>query len=149
MIIEVEHQGKLYQLDTEKFHDLSIPYNFNGPQPNYYDVETGQAVPLEEGGKKWSVAEGAGCNVMEVNFNVHCTGTHTECVGHLLNKESNVSANLKNLIVSAVLVTIKPQPFGDCPDQYHAEVGASEKVISADRFSIELSLKSSVVRLVS
>ncbi len=134
MIIQATHNDRKYSLDTSKFIDLSIPYNFNGPQPNFYDVEPGKLKSLVAGDQSWSVAEGAGCNVPEINMNIHCTGTHTECVGHLLEKDSDVSACLENFLMSAILITINPQPFGDCPDRYHAAVEDDESVISTDRF---------------
>ena len=134
MIIQATHNDRKYSLDTSKFIDLSIPYNFNGPQPNFYDVEPGKLKSLEAGEKSWSVTKGSGCNVPEISMNIHCTGTHTECVGHLLEKESDVSACLENFLMSAILVTITPQPFGDCPDKYHAAVEDKESVISTDRF---------------
>ena len=30
------------------------------------------------------VNDESGCNVMSINQNIHCTGTHTECAGHIL-----------------------------------------------------------------
>ena len=134
MIIQTTHNDRKYSLDTSKFIDLSIPYNFNGPQPNFYDVEPGKLKSLEAGGQSWSVAEGAGCNVPEISMNIHCSGTHTECVGHLLDQDSDVSACMKNFLMSAILVTITPQPFEGCPDNYHAGIGDNESIISADIF---------------
>ena len=79
------------------------------------------------------MSEGTGCNVPEVSLNIHCTGTHTECVGHLLEKSGSITENLQDLLFSAVLITAKPQLFGDCPDRYHAATEDNESVISADR----------------
>ena len=95
MIISLQHQGKAYTIDTSHFIDLSIPYHFNGPQPNFYDVNPGKLIPLKVGEKSYSVRDGAGCNVPEISMNIHCTGTHTECVGHLL--EQNNYHYLQNL----------------------------------------------------
>ena len=50
MIVSLQHEGKTYTLDTSNFLDLSIPYNFNGHQPNYYDVKAGRLRPLKTGG---------------------------------------------------------------------------------------------------
>ena len=136
MIIQTTHNDRKYSFDTSRFIDLSIPYNFNGPQPNFYDVEPGKLKSLEAGGQSWSVAEGAGCNVPEISMNIHCSGTHTECVGHMLDQDSDVSACMKNFLMSAILVTISPQSFADCPDRYHATIGDKESVIPADRFFI-------------
>ena len=44
MIISIIHNNKDYCIDTKDSIDISIPYNFNGAQPNFYDVKTGHAV---------------------------------------------------------------------------------------------------------
>ena len=60
MIVSLQHQRKVYTLDTSLFVDLSIPYHFNGPQPNYYDVNPGKLIPFKVGEKSYSVRDGAG-----------------------------------------------------------------------------------------
>ena len=42
MIIRINHNNEEYEIDTSHVVDLSIPYNFNGKQPNFYDVKKGQ-----------------------------------------------------------------------------------------------------------
>jgi len=42
MNIKTIHQKIEYAIDTEKVIDISIPYNFNGKQPNFFDVEKGK-----------------------------------------------------------------------------------------------------------
>ena len=59
MIIKTIHQKIEYSIDTEKVIDISIPYNFNGKQPNFYDVEKGKLSPLKTGSELLSVADGA------------------------------------------------------------------------------------------
>jgi len=55
MIIKTIHQKIEYSIDTEKVIDISIPYNFNGKQPNFYDVGKGKLSPLKTGSKLWSL----------------------------------------------------------------------------------------------
>ena len=47
MIIKVYHNNKDYKIDTKQSIDISIPYNFNGAQPNFYDVNPGELTPLK------------------------------------------------------------------------------------------------------
>ena len=42
MIISISHNKKDYRVDTKNAFDISIPYVFNGDQPNFYDVPEGQ-----------------------------------------------------------------------------------------------------------
>ena len=108
MIISISHNKKDYRIDTKNSFDISIPYEFNGAQPNYYDVKEGQLTPLISGETTYSVSDGAGCNVPEISLNIHCSGTHTECVGHLLEKPGDVGMLLKDVMISAVLITVDP-----------------------------------------
>ena len=66
MIIKVYHNNKDYKIDTKQSIDISIPYNFNGAQPNFYNVNPGQSTPLKSGETIYSVSSGAGCNVPEI-----------------------------------------------------------------------------------
>ena len=132
MIVSLQHQRKVYTLDTSLFVDLSIPYHFNGPQPNYYDVNPGRLVPLKLGKKSYSVVDGAGCNVPEISMNIHCTGTHTECVGHLLEQNNSVTECIEDLFFPAVLITVQPILFSACPDNYHVAVQEGEQVINRE-----------------
>jgi len=137
MIIKITQDKKEYTIDTSQSVDLSIPYHFNGPQPNFYDVGMGALSPLKRGPYSWSVAEGAGCNVPEISMNIHCSGTHTECVGHLLEDTGDIGSLLTYPFISAVLITVEPETYGDCTDRYHCSVNENEKVISLERFIIK------------
>ena len=130
MIVSLQHEGKTYTLDTSNFLDLSIPYHFNGHQPNYYDVKAGRLRPLKAGGISYSVKDGAGCNVSEISMNIHCTGTHTECVGHLIDQSSSVSEYIKDLFLPTILITVQSMPFSACQDSYHVDVDGNEQVIN-------------------
>jgi len=134
MILSTIHNGIEYQIDTGQTVDLSIPYNFNGKQPNFYDVEKGKLSPLKKEGNSWSVANGAGCNVPEISMNIHCSGTHTESVGHLLKNSGDIGQLLTQPLISVILITVEPESYGECTDHYHCSVNENENVISAERF---------------
>ena len=101
MIIKASHNNQDYRIDTKQSIDISIPYNFNGAQPNFYDVNPGESIPFKSGEKSYSVADGAGCNIPEISMNIHCTGTHTEYVGHLLENPGDIGMVLKDIFIPA------------------------------------------------
>ena len=137
MITSIKHNRKTHVIDTSIFKDLSIPYNFNGPQPNFFDVKPGMSTAYKSGTLSYSISDGAGCNIPEISMNIHCTGTHTECVGHLLEKNGSVSECIQDLYMPTVLLTVRPKLFSECSDGYHVAVKGDEKVISKE--SIEVS----------
>ena len=130
MIISISHNNKDYRIDTKNSFDISIPYDFNGDQPNFYDVAEGQLKHLQSGGTIYSVAEGAGCNVSEVSLNIHCSGTHTECAGHLLANPGDVGMLLKDIMIPTVLITVNTSLFCNSGESYHCNVGDNEQIIT-------------------
>ena len=138
MILTVDHNGKSYRVDTEVFHDLSIPYDFEGDQPNFYEVDRGSVQPFDSGKQKWSTQMGASCNVMEISLNVHCTGTHTETVGHLSQTPVPIRELLTDVLFPAGLITVTPTKFAPTPKRYHVEVGDDELVLERAQFEREL-----------
>ncbi len=132
MKIKVIHNMIEYNLDTNNVYDISIPYNFNGNQPSFYNVNKGQLKYLESDGLIYSVQNGASCNVPEVNFNIHCTGTHTEFVGHILKDSGDIGMLLKDLMIPAILITVNPVVFTSSNDTYHVDVNDDEYVITKD-----------------
>mgnify|MGYP001270558359 CR=1 FL=1 len=131
-IITLEHGTKKFKIDTSKFIDISIPYNFNGLQPNFYNVIPGKMKSFEDNNKCYSVKEGAGCNVLEISMNIHCTGTHTECIGHIIEEKRSIPSFINNLFIPAVLITVKPVIFEECDDIYHVQLQNDEKVLSKE-----------------
>ena len=135
MIIKVYHNNKDYKIDTKQSIDISIPYNFNGAQPNFYDVNPGELTPLKFGETSYSVADGAGCNVPEISMNIHCTGTHTEYVGHLLEDPGDIGMVFKDILIPTVLITVHPKLFNDLKEFYHFSINDNELLISAESIS--------------
>ena len=48
MNVEIKIEGKKYFIDFSKYSDLSIPINFNGQQPNTYNVEKASSVTYRD-----------------------------------------------------------------------------------------------------
>lgn len=130
MIIKIIHNNENYKLDTNNSIDISIPYQFNNKQPNFFDVNPGVSSPLILNNNIYSVQSGASCNVSEIKMNIHCTGTHTECVGHILKDPGDIGTMLNDIILPSLLISVEPKPFELTKDLYHCSVKKNELVIS-------------------
>jgi arylformamidase len=117
----IEIGGKRYSFDESSPIDISIPLRFNGPQPNAFGVDPASAKVLGD------TRKGATVNFEEYTFTPHCSGTHTECVGHITNDRISVGGCLKDAFLTAALVSV--------------DVGASpeDKAITADELKAGLS----------
>ncbi len=85
--------------------DLSIPLEFNGPQPNHFGAAPAQARPMRAGEFTGDTRLGGSCNAHSLTLNPHCNGTHTECVGHLTTTRVSINDVCPALPLLAGLVT--------------------------------------------
>jgi kynurenine formamidase len=59
------------------------------------------------------VSEGASVNFNTITFNPHAHGTHTECVGHISEKEYSVNGQLSHYFYTAQVISVTPESVGD------------------------------------
>lgn len=95
--------NKVYQFDANVYHDISIPLKFNEKQPLNYGVNFASSKPLG------SVEKGDACNFDQLELVPHCNGTHTECVGHISKENIAIQNELKDVLISAALITVNPE----------------------------------------
>ena len=138
MIVKLFHNELEYIIDTSKAVDISIPYIFNGNQPNLYNVKEGSSKPLKSNNIDWSVSLGASCNVPEISMNIHCTGTHTETVGHLLRDNGNIGKIFTELFLPTVLITVDPEIAKKTNDKYHCDINEDELIITLKIVKLQL-----------
>lgn len=124
--------GHAYRTQGEAL-DISIPLNFNGPQPGSYGVPPASTSPYRDGQWIGDVNQGGSCNFGEVRLTPHCNGTHTESVGHLANEAIPVHRILTDSLIPATLVTVLPQAAAEVTESYDPACQASDQVISRER----------------
>ena len=151
MKINVKHNNNTYILNVNKTFDISIPLDFNGQQPNFYNVNKANVKPLKTDVISWSVKENAPCNVPEISLNIHCSSTHTESVGHLLSTGIDIGKIVGDILIPSLLITIEPELLED-NEKYHVKIKKNEFVISKnilkdtiDKFSL-FNFKGLIVR---
>jgi arylformamidase len=96
--------------------DLSIPIKFNGPQPNAYGVEPAKSEPVRAGTLIGDTRQGGSVNFERYTFIPHCSGTHTECVGHITHERISVRDCLQDALIPAVLISVTPKQIDGSGD---------------------------------
>src|SRR4051794_27615896 len=86
--------------------DLSVPLEFDGPQPRFFADGPAQALPLRAAGFSGRVAEGASCNCSVYTLAPHCHGTHTECVGHVTGDSATLATRTPVPPMLALLISV-------------------------------------------
>ncbi|MCB9246270.1 MAG: cyclase family protein [Flavobacteriales bacterium] len=107
MKLFIELNGRSFQIDTNRFHDLSIPLRHNG-QLNAYYIDDPLFSPFQLGTFIGSVAEGGPVNCFDVRFNPHGNCTHTESVGHIAPERYSVNTALKEHFFLCQLLSVEP-----------------------------------------
>lgn len=113
--LEIVTPAGRWRTDTAAAVDISIPLDFDGPQPVHFHAEPAAAEPMVAGGFTGDTRQGGSCNADIVSLNPHCNGTHTECVGHLTD-DPLAPRDILGSLYFALLVSIKPERAGEARD---------------------------------
>ena len=130
MICEFKIRNKVYSWDTHNYFDLSIPLDFNGEQPNSYNVPKATSKAYEVDGFTGDTRRGGGCNFEVVSFIPHCNGTHTECIGHITHDRYAIQQQLKDVFLKSTLISITPQAVTEIQDHYLPDFTPGDLVIT-------------------
>jgi kynurenine formamidase len=109
MLISFEIGSRKYAADMARGIPLAIPLRFDGPQPNFFGTARAEATPVKSGGFVGDVRQGGSCNVQSYRLVPHCNGTHTECIGHMVEERVSLPDYLPATPMPATLVSVTPK----------------------------------------
>ena len=130
MNLYVKINKQEYEVEMDSPISIAIPLNFNGEQPNSYDVDRATAVAYRDGNFVGSVKEGGSCNFEQYTFIPHCNGTHTECIGHLSLDLIAVHEVFNKLLIPAALITVPAVSPSETEDSYFPVLESRDEVIT-------------------
>ncbi len=108
MQIELEHQGRNYRAHLSRPMDISIPLRPGPGAVNCFYAPYMEAEPVVAGPFVGSTALGGPVNFLNVRFNPHGNGTHTECLGHIAKEPYTINQCLKQFTFVARLLSLYP-----------------------------------------
>lgn len=124
-----------YQVHIEQALSLAIPVDFlqGHKQPNHFGATPASAKPMIAGGFIGNTKQGGSCNVNELSINPHCSGTHTETIGHICHFGSAQVASIADIklpaLMPCVVITVTPVSSKDTQDSYTPAFEAQDNVI--------------------
>lgn len=133
MKIKFDFAGHQFECSTADGTSLAIPLDFNGPQPNFYGTPKANKSALKLGEFVGDTSEGGSCNVDQIQLIPHCTGTHTETIGHIVDQEVFVSDRITDHFFTASLITVEPQPAAtaaELGETYRPKFDEADRVLS-------------------
>ena len=129
MNVEIKIESKKFFIDFSKYSDLSIPINFNGQQPNTYNVEKASSVPYRDNSFVGDTRLGGPCNFETYKLTPHCNGTHTECIGHITDERVSIHLSLKDVFFLSTLISVHPTKN---KESYIPELNTNDLVITKE-----------------
>jgi len=139
MIFSVQINNRTYKIDCHNPIDISIPLDFDGAQPNAFDVEKATSKPCEAESLIGDTRRGGSCNFERITFIPHCNGTHTECVGHITNERISVHDCLKDAFIFSALITVETENAPETNETYAVDLNENDCLIT--RKAIENALQ--------
>jgi len=125
-------------VDITRPIDISIPLKFNGPQPNAFGVERAASEPCRTGELVGDTRHGGSCNFEKYTFIPHCSGTHTECVGHITDERISIVDCLRDVFIQAVLISVEPVAVEGVSDSYAVPFGSGDRAITRALLSVAI-----------
>ncbi|WP_163833671.1 cyclase family protein [Spartinivicinus ruber] len=121
--------GKTYQLLYDQAVSIAIPLAFNSPQPNHFNAPLATSQVVESQGFIGDTRRGGSCNVEQLSFTPHCNGTHTECIGHILDQRISVTNTVTDCFIPSVIISLTPKKADQCPDRYRPTLVNTDYII--------------------
>jgi kynurenine formamidase len=130
--LRFEVDGRSYRADLGTVHDLAIRLDFDGPQPNAFHLDSAHAQPVEAGDFVGDTRRGGSANCSNVHLNPHGNGTHTECVGHIVDEQVHVGELATCPLRPAVVLTVQPVELGTSNESYAGVSAPDDLVVTRD-----------------
>ena len=108
MWITFQHQGRHFRANLSEPLDIAIPLREGLETVNCFYAPPMETAPVVAGNFVGSTAQGGPLNFLNVRFNPHGNGTHTECVGHIAKEPYTINQCLKCFHFPAYLLSVFP-----------------------------------------
>ncbi len=135
--MEIEYNGRRYFISSKNAVDLSIQNSFSDNGPTFYNSPPPSNEPLVSGQFIGAIERGGSCNVPVVSLNIHCTGTHTECEGHINNSDVTIVDVCPVDLIPTLLITVEPESVSETEESYHVSCNG-ESVITKKSIQKEM-----------
>ena len=109
MKVKMESSKGEVSVDLSMPIDISMPLRADKQAASAWYVEPMKITPVVMGDWVGSVKQGGSVNFMDIAFNSHGNGTHTECVGHISKEWHYITDCLKTFWFEAKLISVQPQ----------------------------------------
>ena len=104
----------------------------------FYGAEQPKVLPQHSGDFIGDLESGGSCSVPIVSCNIHCTGTHTECISHIQDSKFKITDKCPRGLIPSCLITVEPVAANSIKDSYHCDISGSN-VVSKEAIKSKIS----------
>ena len=122
---------RTWSVDFDTVWDCSTAIGPGGAESRAFGLPPSEAVAFEVEGFVGDTRRGGSVNCATFTVSPHGNGTHTECVGHIVDQRIAIADTLRAPMTPGVLVTVDLTALGDCGETYDAPHDAADTVLTA------------------
>lgn len=104
----IYHNDKPFRCDFSSPMDIGLPLAEGANHVNCFYAPYMETEPVVAGDFIGSTAKGGPVNFLNIRFNPHGNGTHTECVGHIARESYTINQCLRRYFFPARLISLYP-----------------------------------------
>jgi arylformamidase len=130
-MITLTWAGQMWQVASERVWDCSTPIGPGRPATRAFGLPNAVAAPFAVDGFIGDTRQGGSVNCETITVSPHGNGTHTECVGHIVDERIAITETLRNPWIPGALITIDVTPIEDSDESYAAPQLPGDLVLSA------------------
>ena len=130
MKIELTFDDVRFRADLGCPIELAQPVRFDDEGPGAFFLAAARQSAVRADGFVGDVREGGSVNCTTLELRPHGNGTHTECVGHVLEERVFVVDVLPPTLQLAVVLTAEPVPFASMQEPYDGKRAPDDLVVT-------------------
>jgi kynurenine formamidase len=127
----IKYDNKTYDLEEIQGFDLSFKNKFNGENPTFFNSKPSSLASVKAENFIGDISKGGSCNVNIATLDIHCSGTHTECISHIKDVEYKVVDFCPEGFIPSKLISVFPEKSINTTDSYHVPL-TTDLVISKE-----------------
>lgn len=130
MKVELSLGEQRYVADLTSPIELARPVRFDGAEAGAFSLAPARQSPVRAGAFVGDVREGGSVNCATLELRPHGDGTHTECVGHVLEERVAVAELLPPALTCALVLSVEPVRFVDAGEPYDGKHDPEDLVVT-------------------
>jgi kynurenine formamidase len=116
----VNYNGRIYNILESQGLDLSIKNKFDNENPTFFHSNQSSIKIVQSENFVGDIYKGGSCNANIASVDIHCSGTHTECIAHISKVSEKIVDFCPKGFIPTQLITVDLKKIADTNETYYA-----------------------------